>query len=48
MAESGKMVSLTTKYIQKGEHAGSDYFGLIRELVKRRNMYDWKRPDFND
>jgi len=37
---------LSAIYILENDHARSDYFGLIKELVKRRNMYESKTPDF--
>ena len=40
MAGAGEMETLTAEYIQKGDHGGSDYFGLIKELVKRRNRFE--------
>ncbi|MDH3332543.1 MAG: phosphoglucomutase, partial [Desulfobulbaceae bacterium] len=39
MAGAVEMETLTAEYIQKGDHGGSDYFGLIKELVKRRNRF---------
>ncbi|MGB6290500.1 MAG: phosphoglucomutase, partial [Desulfobulbales bacterium] len=40
MAGTGEMETLAAEYIQKGDHGGSDYFGLIKELVKRRNRFE--------
>ena len=39
MAGAGEMETLAAGYIRKGDHDSSDYFGLIKELVRRRNMY---------
>jgi phosphomannomutase len=47
MLDSGKIMSLATKYIKNNDHGGSDYFGLIKELVKHRNEHDRKTSDFN-
>lgn len=38
MAGAEEIEILAAHYIHKGDHSRSDYFGLIRELVKRRNM----------
>jgi len=40
MAESRELKTLAAKYIQKGDHGGSNYFGLIKELVTHRNMFE--------
>ena len=39
MAGVGEMETLAAQHIQEGDHGGSDYFGLIKELVKRRNRF---------
>jgi phosphomannomutase len=41
-----EMKTLSVQYIQEGEHSRSDYFGLIKELVKRRDMFSRESPDF--
>jgi phosphomannomutase len=46
MAGTGEMETLVAKYIQKKSHARSDYFGLIKELVKRRNIYEKGEREF--
>ncbi len=47
MGFAEEMKTLAAKYIQKGDHSRSDYFGLIKELVKRRNKYERRTPDFS-
>ena len=39
MAGALEMQTLFAQYIQKNDHGNSDYFGLIKELVKHRNKY---------
>jgi phosphomannomutase len=46
MSGSGEMETLVAKHIQKGDHGRSDYFGFIKELVKRRNIYEKAAPEF--
>ena len=46
MAGAGEMERLAAEYIQKGNHGRSDYFGLIKELVKRRNNYEKTASEF--
>jgi phosphomannomutase len=46
MAESLEMGKLAAAYIQKGDHGHSDYFGLIKELLKRRNMHEKTAREF--
>jgi phosphomannomutase len=38
--------ALSAKFLREGDHSQSDYFGLIKELVKRRNVYERESPDF--
>jgi phosphomannomutase len=33
------METLAAQHIQEGDHGGSDYFGLIKELVQHRNRF---------
>ena len=37
MTRSATVENLKNRYLQAGNHAGSDYFGLIKELVALRN-----------
>jgi phosphomannomutase len=37
MAGPGEMETLAAQHIKKGDHGSSDYFRLIKELVKHRN-----------
>ena len=37
---------LSLKYIHRDDHSRSDYFGFIKQLVKRRNIYEEKSPDY--
>ena len=37
MAGPGEMETLAAQHIEKGDHGSSDYFRLIKELVKHRN-----------
>ena len=39
MAFPEEIKMLTAEYIREGNHSHSDYFGLIKELVTRRNEY---------
>ncbi|MDX1776873.1 MAG: phosphoglucomutase, partial [Desulfobulbales bacterium] len=38
--------TLSARFIQAGDHSSSDYFGLIRELVRRRNDYERGTSDY--
>ena len=40
MAGAGEMETLAAQHIQEGDHGGSDYFGLIKELVQYRNRFE--------
>jgi phosphomannomutase len=46
MAHPEEMKMLTTEYIRAGEHSHSDYFGLIKELVTRRNRHERASKEF--
>jgi phosphomannomutase len=46
MANPEEMKMLTTEYIRAGEHSHSDYFGLIKELVTRRNSHERASKEF--
>ena len=46
MAYPEEMKMLTTEYIRAGEHSHSDYFGLIKELVTRRNRFERASGEF--
>jgi len=46
MAYFEEMKKLSTKYIKAGDHSHSDYFGLIRELVTRRDSYKRGSEEF--
>ena len=46
MSFLGEMNSLAAKYIRDGDHRGSDYFALIKELVTRRNSYERGSDEF--
>jgi len=41
-----EMKALFAQYIREGDHSSSDYFGLIKELVKLRNEYERGTPGF--
>ena len=38
---------LTTEYVREGDHSHSDYFGLIKELVSRRNSHEKGSGEFH-
>ena len=38
---------LTTEYVRGGDHSHSDYFGLIKELVSRRNSHEKGSGEFH-
>ena len=40
MGNNNEMEILSKEYIKTADHSRSDYFGLIKELVRRRNKYD--------
>ena len=46
MSYSEEMKMLSNKYIRAEDHSHSDYFGLIKELVFRRNRYDRGGDEF--
>ncbi len=46
MAGSGEMETLAAQYIRKGDQGRSDYFGLVKELVRRRNEHDKGKREF--
>jgi len=39
--------TLSLKYIHRDDHSRSDYFGFIKDLIRRRNIYEEKSPDFS-
>ena len=47
MAGAQEMQIMIEKYIQKNDHGNSDYFGLIKKLVKRRNTYEKGEREFS-
>ena len=47
MAGAQEMQIMIEKYIQKNDHGNSDYFGLIKKLVKRRNTYEKVEREFS-
>ena len=47
MAGAQEMQIMIEKYIQKNDHRNSDYFGLIKKLVKRRNTYEKGEREFS-
>jgi phosphomannomutase len=46
MAYPEEMKMLTAKYIREEDHSMSDYFGLIKELVTRRNRFERASEEF--
>lgn len=46
MEFSEEFKKLFAEYIREGDHRGSDYLGLIRELVSGRNHYQRSSPEF--
>ena len=46
MALPEEIKILTAEYIREGNHNNSDYFGLIKELVTRRNEYKRGSQEF--
>ena len=46
MNNNDEMEMLSKEYIKTGDHSRSDYFGLIKELVRRRNRYDKEKPEY--
>jgi phosphomannomutase len=47
MAGAQELQILIEKYIQKNDHGNSDYFGLIKKMVKRRNTYEKGEREFS-
>jgi len=47
MGFSGKAKALSAKFIHQGDHSSSDYFGLIKELVSRRNAFEKDTEAYN-
>ena len=47
MAGAQEMQIMIEKYIQKNDHGNSDYFGLIKKMVKCRNTYEKGEREFN-
>ena len=47
MAGAQEMQIMIEKYIQKNDHGNSDYFGLIKKMVKRRNTYEKGEREFS-
>lgn len=45
MVNQEQVKNLAAKFIQENDHGKSDYFGLIKELVKRRKMSESKRAE---
>jgi len=46
MAYPEEMKVLAAKYIREEDHSRSDYFGLIKELVTRRNRFERASKEF--
>jgi len=46
MAYPEEMKVLAAKYIREEDHSRSDYFGLIKELVTRRNRFERATKEF--
>jgi len=46
MAYPEEMKMLAAKYIREEDHSRSDYFGLIKELVTRRNRFERASKEF--
>lgn len=40
MISNNAILELTNKYIREGDHRRSDYFGLVKELVRRRSRHE--------
>ena len=47
MAYPEEMKILAAEYIREEDHSRSDYFGLIKELVTRRNRFERASKEFN-
>jgi phosphomannomutase len=46
MVRPEEIKKMTTEYIHVGDHSRSDYFGLIKELIIKRNCYDKGQEEF--
>jgi phosphomannomutase len=46
MNSNDEMQMLSKEYIKAGDHSRSDYFGLVKELVLRRNRYDKDEAEY--
>jgi len=47
MGLSDELYMLSAKFIRERDHTGSDYFGLVKEMVNRRNRYDKDSDAYN-